>query len=30
MPITPQQLIDWKQQQRPIVALTAGITRSPI
>jgi 3-methyl-2-oxobutanoate hydroxymethyltransferase len=23
MPITPQQLIDWKQQQRPIVALTA-------
>jgi 3-methyl-2-oxobutanoate hydroxymethyltransferase len=23
MPITPQQLINWKQQQRPIVALTA-------
>ena len=23
MPITPQQLIDWKKQQRPIVALTA-------
>jgi 3-methyl-2-oxobutanoate hydroxymethyltransferase len=23
MPITPQQLIDWKQQHRPIVALTA-------
>ena len=23
MPITPQQLIDWKQQQRPIVVLTA-------
>jgi 3-methyl-2-oxobutanoate hydroxymethyltransferase len=23
MPITPQQLIDWKQQHRPLVALTA-------
>ncbi len=23
MPITPQQLLDWKQQQRPIVSLTA-------